>query len=62
MLRGGLSTLTIKELIKGGYYVEVSGSDGNKFLWEVVDNHVFHIGIRGFGSNFCDEDEEGVVG
>ena len=42
--------------------MEVSGSDGNKFLWEVVDNHVFHIGIRGFGSNFCDEDEEGVVG
>ena len=23
-------------LINGGYYVEVSGSDGNKVLWEVV--------------------------
>ena len=45
MLRGGYN----KVLIKGGYYVEVSGSDGNKFLWEVVDNHVFNIGIRGFG-------------
>ena len=38
-----------KELIKGVYYVEVSGYDGNKFIWEVVDNHVVYIGIRGFG-------------
>ena len=29
-----------KVLIKGGYYVEVSGSDGKKVLWELVDNHV----------------------
>ena len=39
----------LKTLIKGGYYVEVSGSDGNKFLWKVVDNHVVYRGIRGFG-------------
>ena len=25
-------------LTKGGYYVEVSGSDGNKVLWEVLDD------------------------
>ena len=28
--------------------MEVSGSDGNKFIWEVVDNHVVYIGIRFF--------------
>ena len=28
-----------KELIKGGYSVEVSYYDGNKVLWEVVDDH-----------------------
>ena len=50
-----------KALIKGGYCVELSGSDGNKFLWEVVDNYVVYIGIRGFNFNFFDEDEEGVV-
>ena len=50
-----------KSLIKGGYYVEVSGSDGNMFIWEVVDKHVVYIGIRGFNFNFFDEDEEGVV-
>ena len=33
-----------KVLIKGGYYVEVSSYDGNKVLWEVVDNHVFEEG------------------
>ena len=31
-------------LIKGGYYVEVSGSDGNKVLWEVVDDYVVEEG------------------
>ena len=40
--------------------MEVSGSDGNKFIWEVVDNHVVYIGIRGFGF-FLNEYEEGVV-
>ena len=41
--------------------MEVSGSDGNKFIWEVVDNHIVYIGIMGFNFNFFDEDEEGVV-
>ena len=27
-------------LIKGRYSMEVSGSDGKKVVWEVVDNHV----------------------
>ena len=26
-------------LIKGGYSVKVVGYDGNKFLWEGVDDH-----------------------
>ena len=29
-----------KALIKGVYYVEVSGSEGKKVIWGVVDNHV----------------------
>ena len=48
-----------KALIKGGYSVEVSGSDGNKVLWGVVDAHVVEegkehdeIGLRGFDFNF----------
>ena len=28
------------DLIKSGYSMEVSGSDGNKDIWEVVDYHV----------------------
>ena len=40
--------------------MEVSGSDGSKFIWEVVDNHVVYIEIRGFNF-FLDEYEEGVV-
>ena len=39
----------------------MSGSDGNKLLWEVVDNHVVYIGIRWFNFNFFDEDEEVMV-
>ena len=39
----------------------MSGSDGNKFLWEVVDNNVVYIVIRGFDFNVFDEDEERVV-
>ena len=37
----------------------MSGSDGNKVLWEDVDNHIFEepkdndeIVLRGFGFNF----------
>ena len=41
--------------------MEVSGSDGNKFLWEVVDNNVVYIVIRGFDFNVFDEDEERVA-
>ena len=41
--------------------MEVSGSDGNKFIWEVVENPVVYIGIRGFDYIFFYEDEEGVV-
>ena len=33
-----------KELINGGYYVEVSGSNGKKSFWEVVDDHVVEEG------------------
>ena len=29
----GVYTREKKPLIKGGYYVEVSGSDGNKLVW-----------------------------
>ena len=50
-----------QSFIKGGYYVEVSGSDGNKFLWEGVENNVVYIVIRGFDFNVFDEDEERVV-
>ena len=60
MIRGGMSTYKIiKALNKGGYSVEISGSDENKFIWEVVDNHVVYIGIMGFNFNYFDEDEEG---
>ena len=30
-----------KVLIRVGYYVEVSGSDGKMVLWEVLDDNVF---------------------
>ena len=43
VLIGGMST-QIKILFKGGYYVEVSGYDGKKIIWEVVDNHVVDEG------------------
>ena len=42
-------------LIDGGYYVEVSGSEGGNVIWEVVKNNVVEvskkndeIGLRGF--------------
>ena len=31
-------------LIKGIYSVEVSGSDGKKVIWEVVEDHVLDKG------------------
>ena len=58
----------LKILIKGGYSVEVSGSDWNNVLWGFVYNHVFEegdqydgIGLRGFDLDFYDKDEDGVV-
>ena len=48
--------------------MEVSGSDGEKVIWEVADNRVFEegkehdeIGIQGFDFNLFDEYEEVVV-
>ena len=45
-------------LIKGVYYVEVSGSDGVKFFWEIIEDHDFEetncngdIELRGVGFN-----------
>ena len=47
--------------------MEVLGSDGKKFLWEVVDSYVIEeetdhdeIGLRGFNFNFFDKYEKGV--
>ena len=44
-----------EKLIKGGYLVEVVGYEGNKFLWEVLDDHFveegndnYEIGLGGF--------------
>ena len=57
-----------KKLVKGNYSVEVVGHDKKKVLWEMVGYHVVEepcdhvdIGLRGFGFNIFDEDEEGVV-
>ena len=48
--------------------MEVVVHDGNKVLWEVVDDHIteeetyhYEIGLRGFDFNFFDEDEKRVV-
>ena len=53
-----------ENLVNGGYLVEVVVNDKNKFLWEVVNDHVVEdptdheeIGLQGFGSNFFDEYE-----
>ena len=49
-------------LIDGGYYVEVSDSEGGNVIWEVVENNVVEvskkndeIGLRGFYFYFCEE-------
>ena len=42
MLRGGTCKRVRKLLLKGVYSVEVSGSGGEKLLWEVVDDNVVH--------------------
>ena len=50
--------------IKGGYYVEVSGSEEKKVLWEMSEDHGVEetkdndsIGLRGFYFNLFDVDE-----
>ena len=35
-----------KIIHKGGCSVEVSGSDGNKAFWGVIEDHVFRSKIR----------------
>ena len=52
-------------MIKGGYYMEVSDSDGKKLVWKVIVDHVVNdlnnngdIGLQGFGFDFF----MGVVG
>ena len=55
-------------IVKDGYLVGVFGHDGNKVIWEVIDDHVVEeptdheeIGLRGFDFNIFNEDKEGVV-
>ena len=48
--------------------MEVVSFDRKKVLWEVVENHVLkevkdhdEIWLQGFGFNYFDKDEEGVL-
>ena len=48
--------------------MEVTGYDGKKFLWEVVDDHVVEegkehdeIGLWGFDFDLFEKDKEGVL-
>ena len=57
-----------EKLVQGGYFVEVFGHDKNKFIWEVVDDHVVEyltdheeMGLRGCDFNVFNHYEEGVV-
>ena len=50
-------------LIKGGYYLEFSGSGGKKVDWEVVDAYIvedlkynYEVGLWRVGYNFFEED------
>ena len=69
MPRGGMYTwIEYEALIKVGNYVEVVSFDRKKVLWEVVENHVLkevkdhdEIWLQGFGFNYFDKDEEGVL-
>ena len=52
-----------KNIVKGGYSVEVVGHDRKKVFWEVVNDHVIEeptdhdeIGLRGFDFNLFDKD------
>ena len=56
--RWDVYTRNKEALIKGGYYMEVSGSERKKAPWYVKDNHVVEegkehdeIGLRGFDFN-----------
>ena len=58
-----------EKIIKGGYSVEVIGSDRKKVIWEVVDDHLleeenYHdeICVQGFNFSLFGEDKEGVCG
>ena len=55
-------------LITGDYFVEVSGSDGEKVIWEVVDNHVveegnnhYEIGLQGVDLIFLENIRRGLL-
>ena len=55
-------------LIKGEYFVEVSGSDGERVIWEVVDDHVVEegknhdeIGLRGIDLIFLAKTSRGLL-
>ena len=57
-----------KNLVKGGYSVEVFSHDKKRVIWEVVADHVVEepsdheeIGLRGFDFNVFEEDGEGEV-
>ena len=65
--RWGVYVNENQKLVKGGYLVEVFNHDGDKFLWEVVDDHFTEeptdhdeIGLQGFYFNLFDEYEKGV--
>ena len=58
-----------EELVKSGYWVEVSDKDWKRLIWEVVNDHVVEegveneeIGLQGFDFNLFDEEREGCVG
>ena len=57
-----------KRLFKGGCSVEVSGSDGKRVLWGVVDDHVVEeekehdeIGLQRFYLIYFEKCYKGVV-
>ena len=37
-----------KNLIKGGYLLEIVDYDGKKVIWEVIDNHVVEEAIDNY--------------
>ena len=54
-----------KNIIKGGYSVEIFGQDGKKFFWKAQDNHTAkdandynEIGLRVFDFNLFEKKEK----